>query len=178
MPVLVVEPGKQKTTFTPTPTKRKMRSTGTPFEDAAVRTVELSADAFHEDARASMVNCNRYLCAQQMADKKMRGGKPEDTAGTIARLCGDVRRFGGAVFGDQCMVVEGDTLLHLLVRNDAHKDTVEACLRGGADVGAVNARGEQVLGLARKAAARSGQRRHHGPGASEEARERRLHADR
>ena len=70
----------------------------------------------------------------------MRGGKPEDTAGTIARLCGDVRRFGGAVFGDQCMVVEGDTLLHLLVRNDAHKDTVEACLRGGADVGAVNAR--------------------------------------
>ena len=177
MPVLVVEPGKQKTTFTPTPTKRKMRSTGTPFEDAAVRTVELSADAFHEDARASMVNCNRYLCAQQMADKKMRGGKPEDTAGTIARLCGDVRRFGGAVFGDQCMVVEGDTLLHLLVRNDAHKDTVEACLRGGADVGAVNARGEQVLGLARKAAARSGQRRHHGPGASEEARERRLHAE-
>ena len=177
MPVLVVEPGKQKTTFTPTPTKKKMRSTGTPFEDAAVRTVELSADAFHEDARASMVNCNRYLCAQQMADKKMRGGKPEDTAGTIARLCGDVRRFGGAVFGDQCMVVEGDTLLHLLVRNDAHKDTVEACLRGGADVGAVNARGEQVLGLARKAAARSGQRRHHGPGASEEARERRLHAE-
>ena len=75
------------------------------------------------------------------------------------------------------MVVEGDTLLHLLVRNDAHKDTVEACLRGGADVGAVNARGEQVLGLARKAAARSGQRRHHGPGASEEARERRLHAE-
>ena len=73
MPVLVVEPGKQKTTFTPTPTKRKMRSTGTPFEDAAVRTVELSADAFHEDA-ASMINCNRYLCAQQMADKKMRGG--------------------------------------------------------------------------------------------------------
>ena len=60
MPVLVVEPGKQKTTFTPTPTKKKMRSTGTPFEDAAVRTVELSADAFHEDARASMVNCNRY----------------------------------------------------------------------------------------------------------------------
>ena len=98
MPVLVVEPGKQKTAFTPTPTKRKMRSTGTPFEDAAVRTVELSADAFHEDARVSMVNCNRYLCAQQMADKKMRGGKPEDTAGTIARLCGDVRRFGGAVF--------------------------------------------------------------------------------
>ena len=48
MPVLVVEPGKQKTTFTPTPTKKKMRSTGTPFEDAAVRTVELSADAFHE----------------------------------------------------------------------------------------------------------------------------------
>ncbi len=177
MPVLVVEPGKQKTTFTPTPTKKKMRSTGTPFEDAAVRTVELSADAFHEDAKASMINCNRYLCAQQLADKKMRGGKPEDTAGTIARLCGDVRRFGGAVFGDQCMVVEGDTLLHLLVRNDAHKDTVEACLRGGADVGAVNARGEQVLGLARKAAARSGQRRHHGPGASEEARERRLHAE-
>ena len=64
MPVLVVEPGKQKTTFTPTPTKKKMRSTGTPFEDAAVRTVELSADAFHEDARASMINCNRYLCAQ------------------------------------------------------------------------------------------------------------------
>ena len=48
MPVLVVEPGKQKTAFTPTPTKRKMRSTGTPFEDAAVRTVELSADAFHD----------------------------------------------------------------------------------------------------------------------------------
>lgn len=177
MPVLVIEPTRSRAAFTPTPSKKKRRGTGTPFEEAAVRTVELAADNFHEDARASMVHCNRYLCAQQMADKKMSGGIKQDTAGTVARLLGDARQFGGAVFGDQCMVMEGDTLLHLLLRNDAHKDTVEACLRGGADVSAVNARGEQVLGLAKKAAARSGQKRHHGPGASAEARERRLHAE-
>ena len=83
MPVLVVEPGKQKTTFTPTPTKKKMRSTGTPFEDAAVRTVELSADAFHEDARASMINCNRYLCAA--------AGRQEDAGREAGGYGGDHR---------------------------------------------------------------------------------------
>ena len=47
------------------------------------------------------------------------------------------------------MVVEGDTLLHLLVRNDAHKDTVEACF-AGVRTWVPSMRGEQVLGLARK----------------------------
>ena len=81
--------------------------------------------------------------------------------------------FGPVRLGPRCDVVEGDTLLHLLLRNGAARGAVEACLRMGADVRATNARGEHCLGLSRKAKARAGQRRDRSPGAAAEAADRR-----
>ena len=52
-------------------------------------------------------------------------------------------------------------------------DTVNACLKGGADVRAVNARGEHCVGLARKARAKAGQRRGNSETATAEAAARR-----
>ena len=135
---------------------------GTEYCVLCARAVELSADGKHAEAAA------------QMDAALATGLASEDPVMlTTARVDGDRAYFGNGLLSERVEVVEGDSLLHLLLRNEAAVDTVNACLKGGADVRAVNARGEHCVGLARKARARAGQRRGSSETATAEAAARR-----
>ena len=135
---------------------------GTEYCVLCARAVELSADGKHNEATA------------QMDAALATGLASEDPVMlTTARVDGDRAYFGDGLLSEGVEVVEGDSLLHLLLRNEAAVDTVNACLKGGADVRAVNARGEHCVGLARKARAKAGQRRGSSETATAEAAARR-----
>ena len=135
---------------------------GTEYCVLCARAVEFSADGKHGDAAA------------QMDAALATGLASEDPVMlTTARVDGDRAYFGDGLLSEGVEVVEGDSLLHLLLRNEAAVDTVNACLKGGADVRAVNARGEHCVGLARKARAKAGQRRGNSETATAEAAARR-----
>ena len=135
---------------------------GTEYCVLCARAVEFSADGKHSEATA------------QMDAALATGLASEDPVMlTTARVEGDRAYFGAGLLSEGVEVVEGDSLLHLLLRNEAAVDTVNACLKGGADVRAVNARGEHCVGLARKARAKAGQRRGNSETATAEAAARR-----
>ena len=135
---------------------------GTEYCVLCARAVEFSADGKHSEATA------------QMDAALATGLASEDPVMlTTARVDGDRAYFGDGLLSEGVEVVEGDSLLHLLLRNEAAVDTVNACLKGGADVRAVNARGEHCVGLARKARAKAGQRRGNSETATAEAAARR-----
>ena len=118
---------------------------GTEYCVLCARAVEFSADGKHSEATA------------QMDAALATGLASEDPVMlTTARVDGARAYFGDGLLSEGVEVVEGDSLLHLLLRNEAAVDTVNACLKGGADVRAVNARGEHCVGLARKARAKAG----------------------
>ena len=135
---------------------------GSQYCVACARAVELSAEGKHGEA------------AQHMEAAQQMGLASEDPVMlTTARVEGSNAYFGQGALGEGVDVVEGDSLLHLLLRNEASLVAVDACLKAGADVRAVNARGEHCVGLARKARARAGQRRGCSTEATTEAAQRR-----
>ncbi|KAK7254316.1 hypothetical protein SO694_00009364 [Aureococcus anophagefferens] len=127
-----------------------------PWEEEALRAVELAAEGDGEFA---------FRCLRSAF---LRSGASVLT--TVEAQGDGSFRFGAdAVVRDAVEVVDGDSLLHMLIRNGADARCVEACVELGADVMQPNGRGEHCLGMARKRIARAGELRGRGVAAKVEA---------
>ncbi|KAH8060817.1 pyrophosphatase [Aureococcus anophagefferens] len=120
-----------------------------PWEEEALRAVELAAEGDGEFA---------FRCLRSAF---LRSGASVLT--TVEAQGDGSFRFGAdAVVRDAVEVVDGDSLLHMLIRNGADARCVEACVELGADVMQPNGRGEHCLGMGRKRIARAGELRGRG----------------